>query len=245
VNFGLINRVYDADVDYDLDDKKTQWQRFERQVFRLNRDSGRNIQYKVLYMGRHGEGLHNVAESFYGTPAWDVSLPVLPLQIYSVDNLLIIQCYWSKLDGNGTITWADAHLTDKGVEQAYIANRFWATEIATQKIPVPESYYTSPLARCLATADITFSGLSLPSRKPFLPVVKEVSHLNTLYSKTHLLSRSSYFAKLSASTPATAAVVRPGFKKSFLATTSRPASLKTIRSGKPMFVRPIRLWMRA
>jgi hypothetical protein len=23
-------------------------------------------------MGRHGEGYHNVAEAFYGTPAWDV-----------------------------------------------------------------------------------------------------------------------------------------------------------------------------
>jgi hypothetical protein len=25
-------------------------------------------------MGRHGEGYHNVAESFYGTPAWDVRI---------------------------------------------------------------------------------------------------------------------------------------------------------------------------
>lgn len=25
-------------------------------------------------MGRHGEGWHNAAESFYGTPAWNVSL---------------------------------------------------------------------------------------------------------------------------------------------------------------------------
>jgi hypothetical protein len=32
------------------------------------------VQYKVLYMGRHGEGYHNVAEAFYGTPAWDVRL---------------------------------------------------------------------------------------------------------------------------------------------------------------------------
>ena len=31
------------------------------------------MQYKLLYMGRHGEGYHNVAEAFYGTPAWDVS----------------------------------------------------------------------------------------------------------------------------------------------------------------------------
>lgn len=175
MDFGLINRAYDTDDEYDPNYRKTQWQRFQHQVFRLNQQSGRNVQYKVLYMGRHGEGLHNVAESFYGTPAWDVSLLVLSMELYFVDTKLI-QCYWSKLDGNGTITWADAHLTDKGVEQAQIANRFWATEIAAQKIPVPETYYTSPLDRCLATADITFSGLTLPSRKPFLPVVKEVSY---------------------------------------------------------------------
>lgn len=181
MNFGLINRPYDTDSEYDPDHKKTQWQRFEHQVFRLNRQSGRNIQYKMLYMGRHGEGFHNVAESFYGTPAWNVSFPLFEVQTFSIDRDRTLQCYWSKLDGNGTITWADAHLTEKGVEQAKIANRFWATEIATQKIPVPESYYTSPLDRCLATADITFSGLDLLSRKPFVPVVKEVSYSEPLH----------------------------------------------------------------
>jgi hypothetical protein len=34
--------------------------------------------YKVLIRllySRHGEGYHNVAESYYGTPAWNVSFP--------------------------------------------------------------------------------------------------------------------------------------------------------------------------
>lgn len=73
MNFGLINRPYDTDKEFDPTSQKTQWQRFEHQVFRLNRQSGSHVQYKVLYMGRHGEGYHNVAEAFYGTPAWDVS----------------------------------------------------------------------------------------------------------------------------------------------------------------------------
>lgn len=73
MNFGLINRSYDGDAEYDPGHKKTQWQRFGHHVFRLNRESGKNVQYKVLYMARHGEGFHNVAESFYGTPAWNVS----------------------------------------------------------------------------------------------------------------------------------------------------------------------------
>jgi len=89
VNFGLISRTYDTDEEYDPNHRTTQWQRFEHQVFRLSRQSGRNVRYKVLYMGRHGEGLHNVAESFYGTPAWDVGLLVLSKHIYLADRKLI------------------------------------------------------------------------------------------------------------------------------------------------------------
>ncbi|KAL8774863.1 MAG: hypothetical protein Q9209_000802 [Squamulea sp. 1 TL-2023] len=152
-NFGLINRTYATDTTYDPNGRKTQWQRFKNQVFRLNRESGRTIQYKLLFMGRHGEGYHNAAESYYGTPAWN--------------------CYYSLLDGNETVSWADARLTSKGITQALAVNAFWASEIKNQKIPTPQSYYTSPLTRCLTTANLTFSGLQLPSRHPFIPTVKE------------------------------------------------------------------------
>lgn len=85
------------------------------------------------------------------------------------------QCYWSKLDGNGSIRWDDARITESGIKQAQKNHDFWAHKIANENIPVPETYYTSPLTRCLETANITFSTLKLPSRYPFLPVVKEVS----------------------------------------------------------------------
>jgi len=153
-NFGLIERPYDSDSEYDPDRKKSQWQRFEHQVSRLNLNCGQKVQYKVLFMGRHGEGDHNVAESYYGTPAWN--------------------CYWSEQEGNGTVIWADAHLTQAGIAQAVKANTFWAHQIATQKIRTPESYYSSPLMRCLATANLTFSGLDLPSTHPFAPHIKEL-----------------------------------------------------------------------
>ncbi|PMD62443.1 phosphoglycerate mutase family protein [Hyaloscypha bicolor E] len=152
VNFGLINRTYSTDSEVPAD--WTQWQKFDHYVWRLNRGSGRFVQYKVLYMGRHGEGYHNVAETYYGTPAWN--------------------CYWSLKDGNGTVSWADARITPNGVAQAVKAHDFWASHITSQKIPVPETYYTSPLTRCLQTANITFSGLDLPSRQPFIPTVKEL-----------------------------------------------------------------------
>ena len=84
-----------------------------------------------------------------------------------------IQCYWSLQDGNETSTWADALLTPVGEGQAKKANDFWRSQMKDQKIPTPESYYTSPLLRCLATASITFSGLDLPKEHPFIPTIKE------------------------------------------------------------------------
>ena len=38
----------------------------------MNADADLDTVYKVLFMGRHGEGFHNAAESYYGTPAWNV-----------------------------------------------------------------------------------------------------------------------------------------------------------------------------
>lgn len=43
---------------------------------KLNAESEDSVQYKVLFMGRHGEGVHNVAEAFYGTEAWDVFMSI-------------------------------------------------------------------------------------------------------------------------------------------------------------------------
>lgn len=70
--------------------------------------------------------------------------------------------------------WADAHLTSEGEAQALKAHDFWAQCISEQKIPTPESYYTSPLTRCLQTANLTFGGLQLEEGKPFVPVIKEL-----------------------------------------------------------------------
>ncbi|RMZ83473.1 hypothetical protein DV737_g1588, partial [Chaetothyriales sp. CBS 132003] len=108
---------------------------------------------QLLFLGRHGEGWHNAAETYYGTPAWN--------------------CYYSLLDGNATASWADAKLTSTGISQALVANKLWAKLISEQNIQVPQAYYTSPLSRCLATANLTFAGLNLPHRYPFVPTVKE------------------------------------------------------------------------
>ena len=75
VNFGLINKTYPGSGAANA----TQWQRFTQVVDSLNADSDLNTVYKVLFMGRHGEGFHNAAESYYGTPAWNVSISSLLL----------------------------------------------------------------------------------------------------------------------------------------------------------------------
>jgi broad specificity phosphatase PhoE len=105
-------------------------------------------------MGRHGEGDHNVAEAFYGTKDWDD--------------------YWSKLEGNGTVSWADAHLTETGKQQALTAHAFIDSQISKREMPAPQSYYVSPMYRCLQTASLTYSELKLPEDRPFAPVIKEL-----------------------------------------------------------------------
>ncbi|RMZ91445.1 hypothetical protein DV736_g1310, partial [Chaetothyriales sp. CBS 134916] len=145
-NFGLINQSYPTDPKNGP--KLSQWQRF-------------NI--LLLFLGRHGEGWHNAAESYYGTPAWN--------------------CYYSLLDGNATASWADAKLTSNGVSQALVANRLWAKLISKQNIQVPQTYYTSPLSRCLATANLTFSALHLPNPYPFTGVTAETSDAQNIRSK--------------------------------------------------------------
>lgn len=49
----------------------SQWRRFDAHIQRLNTSETKKL--KVLFLGRHGEGIHNVAERKYGTKKWDVS----------------------------------------------------------------------------------------------------------------------------------------------------------------------------
>jgi broad specificity phosphatase PhoE len=155
-NFGLINRDYPSDSLCPGRTNATQWQKLAHYIKTLNSDHSakkNNERHTLLFLGRHGEGYHNAAETYFGTPAWN--------------------CYWSELPGNGSHTWADAHITSAGINQALVVNRFWNTLITKEKITLPETYYTSPLYRCLETANITFSGLSLPRKNPFIPIIKE------------------------------------------------------------------------
>ncbi|KAL6239839.1 hypothetical protein BDW75DRAFT_197520 [Aspergillus navahoensis] len=154
-NFGLLNRTYDADARSSKIQNLTQWQRFHAQLHYLNAQAPAHVQYKLLFLGRHGEGWHNAAEDYFGTPAWN--------------------CYWSLLRGNDTNTWFDADLTPAGIAQAQVAQDYWLSQYKEQKIHFPDVYYSSPMTRALKTANITFGGLPLSHfhAAPFVPTVKE------------------------------------------------------------------------
>lgn len=67
---GLIDRTYSTDEDSNND--MTQWQRFERYIRHLNENSKDGERYKVFFIGRHGEGVHNVKEKEVGRHEWEV-----------------------------------------------------------------------------------------------------------------------------------------------------------------------------
>ncbi|CBF77060.1 hypothetical protein AN4653.2 [Aspergillus nidulans FGSC A4] len=156
-NFGLINRRYPSDSDSSSSDAEpeTQWPRLATYITYLNATASQGTVYKLLFLGRHGQGVHNVAESRYGTPLWD--------------------CRYSLLKGDEHGDWFDAHLTELGISQARVAHEAWKAQIKNG-IPAPQSYYVSPLMRCCETAKVTFEGVGLPGTETgnFRPVVKEL-----------------------------------------------------------------------
>lgn len=155
-NFGLISRSYSSDPSYPSEKPKpTQWELFYHHLATLNANASPSTSYRLLFLGRHGQGYHNIAETFYSTIAWD--------------------CYYSTLDGNGTVTWKDAHLTPVGQGQARTASEFWNLQIRDQRMQTPQSYYISPMDRAIETADITYRNLKFPpSSAPYDPLIKEM-----------------------------------------------------------------------
>jgi len=68
---GLLNRTYETDITFDPTQERTQWERFEHYVQHLNRADPDNVRYKVFYIARHGEGVHNVKEASVGRTEWE------------------------------------------------------------------------------------------------------------------------------------------------------------------------------
>lgn len=67
-----------------IDTSKERWDNLRHRLDRLNEDSDGDTLVKVIFLGRHGQGWHNVAEQHYGSPEWNR--------------------YWSKVNTDGNIT---------------------------------------------------------------------------------------------------------------------------------------------
>lgn len=107
----------------------------------------KNTQYKVLFLARHGQGVHNKAHSKYGNEAWDD--------------------YWLKLNGDGELVWGpDPLLTALGESQAEDNLRQWKEELALEPRILPTRWYVSPFTRAIDTLNITWRDLvDLPKAK--------------------------------------------------------------------------------
>ncbi|KAG5930119.1 hypothetical protein E4U42_002855 [Claviceps africana] len=160
-NLALLPRQYPTDTDaatpsLDIRD----WERFAHYVRCLNRDAAPHTVYKVLYLTRHGFGYHNQKHAEVGTKAWNE--------------------HWSLLEGDGDSTWFDSFLNETGIQQVKELGQFWLDAVQNAGLPLPQSLYTSPLARCLQTTDHVFSELFKVNHAPFQPIVKE--HIRERFS---------------------------------------------------------------
>ncbi|CAE6434468.1 unnamed protein product [Rhizoctonia solani] len=117
----------------------TYWNDFQAQIKSLQQSAPEGVRYVVCWLARHGQGWHNVGVDDHGMVEWDN--------------------HWSKLNGDGRITWGpDAKLTPLGKTQAREVNELWKKELSRpgDPIPIPTKLFSSPLARALATLDLTF-----------------------------------------------------------------------------------------
>ncbi|KAJ8520637.1 hypothetical protein ONZ45_g2561 [Pleurotus djamor] len=119
-----------------LDTSEDRWETLFKRIANLNHHADSKTSFNLFFLGRHGEGFHNVAEAKYGTSAWDA--------VYSM------------LDGDDEIVWGpDAEITPLGVSQAENAKAAWQTELSNG-LRIPDTMYVSPLSRALPW-EITFA----------------------------------------------------------------------------------------
>ena len=85
-----------------------------------------------------------------------------------------MQNHWSLLDGDGTVTWVDAHLVPEGIAQAEKLGQIWLNSVERSSVPVPQTLYCSPLARCLETCRLSLLPLYASRKLLFKPKVREL-----------------------------------------------------------------------
>jgi broad specificity phosphatase PhoE len=86
----------------------------------------------------------------------------------------LTQSHWSHLDGDDKVTWLDAKLAEDGISQARHLGDLWLEWAGTADVPLPETLYTSPLARCLETTKLVYAPVMAEHGRSLQPIVKEL-----------------------------------------------------------------------
>ncbi|RCK64516.1 hypothetical protein Cantr_00376 [Candida viswanathii] len=121
------------------------WDEIINQLHTLNDTSDEGVQYKLLFLARHGQGFHNVKHT-ENPELWDA--------------------YWSHLATDGKIVWGpDPELTELGIQQAKDNNAAWKREITNnsegnEKLIVPTKFFLSPFRRSVDTMIYTWEGVT-------------------------------------------------------------------------------------
>ncbi|KAL1406365.1 putative phosphoglycerate mutase pmu1 [Vanrija albida] len=117
-----------------IDQSPERWQNLRRDVAALQASAEPNVAYKVMFLGRHGQGWHNFAASKYGVDAWET--------------------HYTYLLGDGELVWGpDPELTPLGHEQTLAIQAAWRRELPHGAPINPDEihWFVSPLTRTCQT----------------------------------------------------------------------------------------------
>jgi len=122
-----------------IDNSPDCWKRLVEKLESMNASAPVGTSYRLIFLARHGQGVHNLATDKYGLQAF--------------------LSYWSALKTDGELTWGpDPVLTEVGKQQARHVNSIWKKEVANG-MPLPTAWYCSPLTRAAETLEISYDGL--------------------------------------------------------------------------------------
>ncbi|KAI8959028.1 phosphoglycerate mutase-like protein [Daldinia sp. FL1419] len=166
---GILSRDYDYSSNNLVHDKELpQWAKFEHYIKYLNQkhvDDG--ISYKLVYVIRHGRGVHNVKMDELKVSEEAGKLEIVDGKALNWKN------HWSHKDGDGKVKWDDARLVNEGIEEAKMLSKLWLDEAQRDALPLPGTIYTSPLARCLDTTKLVYTPIMDMRGRRLEPIVKE------------------------------------------------------------------------
>ncbi|EJT46043.1 hypothetical protein A1Q1_05425 [Trichosporon asahii var. asahii CBS 2479] len=116
-----------------LDQSPERWANFQRRVEELQATAPPGVQYKVFFLGRHGQGWHNFCSDKYGVEQkWESEMAFV--------------------NGDGEFTWGpDPSLTPLGHDQTKAVGAAWKREAAAGAPVDKIRFFTSPLQRTCQT----------------------------------------------------------------------------------------------